>query len=177
MGINQWFCINTSGKSYPIYDSFNNNARVGTLYNRESFIYYGGEGDYMSIVFLGPDGNLKTAVIDTYRYPLEYSWCTDKSFGTATINGKKYYTFKMRSSKPVYKADASRWGTVAAGCLVATTNDDVGSTHNDWKEINYVQNTSGQWVQVTGAGYTHGFVDTGLSSASGYNSIAFYGSW
>ncbi len=177
MGINQNFCINTSGKTYPIYDVDKDGKKVGELYNRESFIEYGAEGSQVCIKFLGPDGVFKSAIIDTWQHPFNYSWCTDKPYGTAVISGKKYYTFKMRKSKSVYKADASKWGTVAAGCLVATTNADVGSSHNDWKEINYVQHTSGEWVKVNGAGYEHGYVDTGIASASGYTTIPFYGSW
>lgn len=182
MGLNQWFCINNSGKTYAVHDSENGNAKVGDLYPREAFIIYGSEGCYTSICFLGPNGGLKTVIIDTDQYPLPtYCYNTDKPYGSATITtGNKpgtYKTFYMRRSKNIYKADGTSWGTVAAGCLVATNNKNVGSSHPDWKEITYVRNTSGVWVQVDAGVNNYGFVDTGLSSASGYNSIAFYGSW
>lgn len=182
MGLNQWFCINSSGRTYPIYDSHKNNAKVGDLYPREAFVIYGSEGCFTSICFLGPNGGLQTATINTDEHPLPSYWFnTDKYYSTANITDDDktvtYKTFRMRSSKAIYKWDGTRWGTVAAGCLVATNNKNVGTEHPDWKEITYVQNTSGQWVRVDNNGRKYGFVDTGLSSASGYNSIAFYGSW
>lgn len=177
MGINLDFCINTSGQTYPIYDLEKNNTKVGELYNRESFILYGSEGTQMAIKFLGPDGVFKLATIDVWDHPLTYSLCTQKPYSRETIEGVQYYIFKMRSSKPVYKPDGTRWGTVAAGMYVATTNSDVGENHNDWKEINYVKSTSGQWVPMKEQWYSHGYVDTGIASASGYNTIPFYGSW
>ena len=181
MGLNQWFCINSSGRTYPIYDSDRNDAKVGDLYPREAFIIYGSEGCFTSICFLGPNGGLQTVIINTDEHPLPSYWFnTDKSYGTANITtGNRagtYKTFRMRSNKVIYRSDGTRWGTVSAGCLVATNNENVGSDHPDWKEITYVQNTSGQWVQVDENGSKYGFVDTGLSSASGSNSIAFYGS-
>lgn len=177
MGMNLDFCINNSGKTYSIYDIEKNNAKVGELYNRESFILLGSEGDQSAIKFLGPNGVFTSAIIDTWTHPLTYCYCTDKPYSRESIKGKVYYIFKMRSSKPVYKPDATRWGTVAAGMYVATLNSDVGDNHNDWKEINFVKSTSGTWVEVRGTGYTHGYVDTGISKASAYNKIPFYGSW
>lgn len=46
----------------------------------------------------------------------------------------------------------------------------------DWKAINYVETASG-WQQVKTSKYSYGFVDTGLSQASGADKIAMYGSW
>ena len=92
-------------------------------------------------------------------------------------DGKQYNTFLMRKTKNVYKADGSFWGTVASGKRVASNNSNVGSTHIDWKEINYVERTDGTWVKVNGAGVECGYVDTGISTASGYSTIPFYGSW
>lgn len=182
MGINRWFCINSSGRTYGIYDVDRNGAKVGDLYPREAFIVYGSEGCLTSICFLGPNGGLQYAIVNTDTHPLPSFWFnTDKAYGTANItNGNRpgiYKTFMMRSSKVIYRSDGTRWGTVAAGRLVATNNKNVGSDHPYWKEITYVQNTAGQWVQVDESGSEYGFVDTGLSSASGHNSIAFYGSW
>ena len=49
MGINRWFCINSSGRTYGIYDVDRNGAKVGDLYPREAFIVYGSEGCLTSI--------------------------------------------------------------------------------------------------------------------------------
>lgn len=174
------FCINTSGRTYPVYDTSNGGSvKVGDLYNREAFVIYGGEGCYLCIKFLDPNGNFRTAVIDTYTHPLEYSSCLDKPYSETRINNssKIYSTFLMRRSMPIYNPNGTRWGTVAAGCLVATLTPTVGENHNDWKEISYVQNSSGNWVKVTDGTYSHGFVDTGIASASGHTTIPFYGSW
>lgn len=181
MGLNKSFCINASGSTYPVYNS-ETGKKVGELYPREAYINYGSEGCYTTICFLGPSGGLQTVIVDTDAHPLPVSWFnTDKPYGSAVITTgglpRTYKTFYMRRSKVIYKADGTRWGTVAAGCLVATNNKYVGSQHPDWKEITYVKNTSGEWIHIDQSGDECGFVDTGLSSASGYNSIAFYGSW
>ena len=80
----------------------------------------------------------------------------------------------MRQTKNAYTANASFWTTIPAGSLVATNEATVGDTHSDWKLINYVRQSNGNWIDVPG-GYV--FVDTGISVGSGYNGIAFYGSW
>lgn len=176
-----WFCINKSGSNYPIYDynvTTQKFTRVGTLYNREAFVFLGGDNfDY--IKFLASDGTLKTACIDPVKYPVPYAFCTDYPYSREVINGTEYCIFKMRQSKNIYDAAGNYWGKVAAGMYVATNSDAVGGSENNkhLKLINYVKSTSGQWVAVTGAGMNHGFVDSGLKSASGYSSIAFYGSW
>ena len=81
----------------------------------------------------------------------------------------------MRQSKNVYLPDASYWKTIPAGTLVATNEDTMGATHSDWKYIDYIRNSSGKWEGTPGN--NGAFVDTGISVGSGYNSIAFYGSW
>lgn len=178
MGICNWFLINKGG-TYPIYDVKQNYKKVGTLYDREAFILHGGD-EYEGISFLGSDGTIKTATIDPYRYPMPgstYHYCTDYPYSTENINGTTYKVFKMRRTMNVYKGSGAKWGTVAAGMYVATNSPDVGENHPTWKLINYVKSTNGNWVKVEGDGYGHGFVDTGLSIASGYASIPFYGSW
>jgi hypothetical protein len=107
-----------------------------------------------------------------------YKTCLDYPYGTATINGVEYKTFIMRQTKNIYKKDGTYWGKVAANMLVATDTATVGLEHNNWKEIKYVQQSPNRnWVKVDEEGAGYGFVDTGLSSASGYSKIAFYGSW
>lgn len=175
MGFYLEFCYNSSGKSYPVYDI--DKGLVGTLYNRESYILYGGEGCLDGIYFLGPEGYLKQATINTAEHPIEYTNCTDKPYGRVIIDGVNYYTFIMRKSKKIYKGDGTLWGTIGANKLVATNNPTVGSNHIDWKEISYMQDSNNTWIKVTGAGYNHGFVDTGIATASGHTVIPFYGSW
>lgn len=186
MGMFQQFCINKSGKTCPVYDAFDNNKYKGEIYNREAFILWGGEGDKFSIGFLGPNGytgatlNLYESVENDILNPLfsGHATCIDYPYGTANIDGKNYYTFIMRKAEPIYHGDGTKWGSVAQNMLVATNNANIGSTHETWKEINYVmRSTDRQWIKVDGHGYNHGFVDTGLSTASGYSKIPFYGSW
>ena len=169
------FSINKSGASYPVYDV--SKGRVGTLNNREAFIYNSGEGWIESINFLSPSGFIE-ANINTDLHPLpNFATCLEYPHSVETINGVSYKIFKMRKKMPIYRGDATLWGYVAAGMYVATNSEKVGTNHPTWKLINYVKSTAGEWVRVQGAGYNHGFVDTGLNSASGYGSIAFYGSW
>ena len=168
------FCINKSGNSYPIYNV--SNQRVGTLYNREASVYLGDEGSRSEIAFLNSSGNIQTVEIDTYDHPIPaktFTLCTDYPYSRETINGVNYYIFKMRETKNVYNANGNYWGRVAAGMFVATTNAKVHSNNLYWKEINYVKSTAGNWVQVG----NHGYVDTGFNRYSGYERMAFYGSW
>lgn len=165
--------INKTGKAIPIYD-VDKQKQVGTLNNREAFVYDDGEsGTYL--LFLSPSGFIHANLgID---YELDYALATEYPYGEELINGTYYKTFIMRKTQNIYKGDGSYWGKVAAGCLVATNSDKMGMDHPTWKLINYVKNTSGNWVKVDGAGYNHGFVDTGINVSSGYKTIAFYGSW
>lgn len=170
------FAINKSGKSIPIYD-VDKKRQVGTLNNREAYIYDDGESGHY-LWFLSPSGFIQANIGN--ENDLDYNQCAsclDYPYGEAVIDGKSYRTFIMRKTMNVYKGDGTKWGSVAAGCLVATNSDKVGMDHPTWKLINYVQSTKGQWVKVDGAGYNHGFVDTGINVSSGYSKIAFYGSW
>ncbi len=174
-----WFCINKSGSNYPIYD-YNvvtqKFTRVGTLYNREAFIFLGGD-NFDFIMFLASDGTLKTACIDPVKYPVPMSLCTEYPYSVENIEGHPYKIFKMRKTEPIYKANGDYWGDVAAGMYVATDNDEVGDTKQYLKLIRYVKSTSGKWVRVDESGSKYGYVDTGLRTASGYSTIPFYGSW
>lgn len=182
------FCINKTNSVYKIYDIMKNNALVGKINPRESYVIQGGEGDILTINFLDANGKFQIAAIDNYNHPLpgnnaEYGYptgstCLSYPRGTAQMkDGIVYKTFIMRSSQIIYKGDGTKWGSVAAGCLVATNSFAVGESYPNRKLINYVQRSDGQWFKVEGAGYGHGFVDTGIRSASSYSKIAFYGSW
>ena len=171
-------CINKSGSVYPVYDMFKNYAHVGDIMNREAFVRRSGDSGLISIDFLGPTGSYINASINTNKYPCGpkfESRCTSYPYGTANIGGRTYKTFYMRQSKNVYLPDASYWKTIPAGTLVATNEDTMGATHSDWKYIDDIRNSSGKWEGTPGN--NGAFVDTGISVGSGYNSIAFYGSW
>lgn len=180
-------CINKTNSTYIIYDTEKNNQQVGKLNPREAYVVEGGGGDYLGISFLNSNGVWSYAMINSYEHPLPgqgpgdgypyTSTCIYYPYGSATIDGTTYKTFKMRSTQKVYRGDGSSWGSVAGGCLVATNSDSVGADNSYLKLINYVQSTAGKWVKVQGAGYSHGFVDTGIRKASGYSKIPFYGSW
>lgn len=179
MGVFRWFMINKSGQSYPVYDI--EKGRVGTIYNREAYNWLGAEGCHVYIAFLSPSGSIINVTIDEDQHPFPdgfFTFCTDYPYGEETIDGTLYKTFKMRQRKNIYTGAGNYWGAVAANMLVATNAVETGLDHWDWKLINYVKrSTDGKWIKVNGDGYEHGFVDTGLSSASTYNTIPFYGSW
>lgn len=173
------FCINKSGKSIPVYSDINKTRVIGSIYDREAFGFnanWGGDYYYFNIVFLNSNGSLASGfLIDPPKNSVVS--CTKYPYGSATINKVKYKTFKMRKLRNVYKADGTKWGAVAANCRVACSSDVSGTSHPDWKCIEYVESSKGGWVKVTGNGSNYGFVDTGLSVASGHNSIPMYGSW
>lgn len=166
------FCIN-KGAKFTLKDRYTG-AVVGSLNPRESFVYMYDDGEG-SIGFLASDGTFKTVAANMNG--LTMYTCIDFPYSIEVIDGTEYYIFKMRKSASVYRGDGSKWGTVAANMFVATTNATMGESHKTWKMINYVKSTSGAWVKVQGNGYSHGFVDTGLTSASGYSVVHFYGSW
>jgi hypothetical protein len=173
------FCINKSGQNIPIYSATNQATQIGTIYNREAFGYdknWGGDGYFCHILFKNSSGSLSYGfIIDPPNNAI--AKCTDYPYGTAPIHGQQYITFLMRSSRNVYTVGGTNWGTVAANRRVACINATAGDRHPDWKSIYYVENTRGQWIPVTGDGANYGFVDSGLSVASGYGSIPMYGSW
>ncbi len=171
------FCVNKSGLNIPVYnDSPDPITQIGKLYNRESFVFVGSEGGHYYIRFLNSSGVLTEGLlIDPVNNVL--SSCTDYPYGTMTIGITNYYTFIMRREANVYTAAGDYWGKVAANRRVACRSALAGDNHYDWKAINYVESSSGEWVPVTGAGVEYGFVDTGLASGSSYSDINMYGSW
>lgn len=172
-GVLTYFMIQKGGNA-PIKNRRTGQV-LGTLYNREACLYYFDDGDG-TLGYLASDGTFKTYVQADFNL-LDLKECIDYPYAIENIDGREYYIFLIRKTSTVYKADGTVWGTVAGGSFVATTNSDMGETHKTWKEINYVKSTSGQWVKVEGAGYSHGFVPTGIENASGYQNISFYGSW
>lgn len=170
------FAINKSGKALPVYD-VDKGKQVGIINNREAFVYDGGEsGQYL--YFLSPTGFIQANIgLERDLEYDEFASCLNYPYSEEVIDGTSYKIFKMRKTKKIYKGDGSEWGTVAAGMFVATNSDKIGINNPTWKLINYVKNTSSKWIKVSGAGYEHGFVDTGLDTSSGYGTVAFYGSW
>lgn len=182
------FCINMSGKSIPVYDragwpDLEGSKKIGTIYNQEAFGLnwdWGGDGVFNNIVFRNSSGNLSGGfIIVGEDFPnAVFTPCTDYPYGTAVINGVSYKTFKFRRSETVYTAAGNKWGAVASGMRVACRTDLAGSSHPEWKGINYVERSSdGKWIQVTGDGYQYGFVNTGLEDGSTPSTISMYGTW
>lgn len=180
MAVMNFFCINKSGQAYEVHDMDQNDKVVGKINNREAFVVAQDESDLISIKFLHSNGEFKETFIHLGRYPMPdgmITLCELYPYCEEYIDGSLYQIYKMRKTKNVYTAAANYWGQVAAGMYVASNNSKVGETHGNWKMINYVKSTRGDWVRVTGDGVQYGFVDTGLATASGYSVIPFYGSW
>ncbi|MBQ9199039.1 MAG: hypothetical protein IJ141_02545 [Lachnospiraceae bacterium] len=177
MAISTRFLINKSNSVVTVYKDISGSATVGQLLKREAYAMYGYEGDIISIKFLGPNGGLISGFL---RNPPSgtVTSCTNYPYGTLNKDGKIYYTFYMRSSKQVYTQtntgkQLNHWGSVAAGRRVACLTDAACQDKLEYKAINYVESTSGQWVKVD----NYGYVDTGLASSSSYSGIAMYGNW
>ena len=177
--MSNYFCINKSGQNVPVYSDTNKSTQVGTIYNREAFGYdrnWGGDDYFCHIIFRKSNGSLSYGfIIDPPNNSIMD--CTDYPYGTVNIDGKQYKTFLMRSSRNVCTVGGTKWGAVGANCRVACISAMAGDSHPEWKGINYVESTKGGWVKVTGDEASYGFVDPGLSVASGYSSIPMYGSW
>ena len=177
--MSNYFCINKSGIKIPVYSDTNKTTQIGSIYDREAYGYnanWGGDGYFCNIAFRRADGKISGGfIIDPPNGSM--TDCTDYPYGTDKIGGITYNTFLMRNSRNVYKTDGTLWGSVAANRRVACLTAMSGDSNPHWKGINYVENSSGQWIPVTGNGSNYGFVDTGLEIASGYKSIPMYGSW
>lgn len=173
------FCVNKSGVSMPVYSATDGQTRIGTIYNREAFGYnrnWGGDDYFCNIVFRNSSGNLQRGfLINPPSGGLSY--CTSYPYGTVNINGTTYTKFYMRRTQNIYSPSAAFWGNVSVGKCVACLDSVSGDSHPEWKKIYYVQNSSGNWVRVSGTGYTYGFLDTGLSTGSLYSEIPMYGNW
>lgn len=175
--------INKTGKYHPVYSVSNSTEQIGTIYPNEAFIDYGSESLWHAIYFKDSSGNIREGMImdqntDTWTSNgLCETPCSDYPYGTATINGKKYKTYKMKKTKNIYTSSGNYWGGVAAGMLVATNSATTGLNHPTWKAIDYVKSTSGNWVQVDSNGSGYGFVDFDLEEGSMPSNINFYGSW
>lgn len=178
--------INTSGKKVPVYsvDSCryepSKQVQIGYLNPREAYVFDSTDGNhYLFIYFLDGNGRFTRGVIydptgDTYS--LTPAWFYQ--YGSVKLDGNTYRTYYMRKTMPVYYADGRKWGSVAAGSLVATNGFcNCGEEHPNWVAIDYVKGTDGNWYRV---GYTsdkYGFVDTGITTNSLASGIAFYGNW
>lgn len=171
--------VNKSGSTINVYDTFSGSNRkvVGQLLKNEVFVIYGSEGSLYSIRFKGPSGSLISGCINDSTDVPNDNWAENiyyYPFGTETINGRTYRTFKFRRSATILKANGSNWGTVASGMLVATTNGTVGQSNNGHKHINYVkQSGTNAWVEVSGGG----FVDMGFSHGSSGSNMSMYGTY
>lgn len=172
--MNKYLCINKSGESIPVYDYDGN--QIGEIYSDEAYISLGGEGGLWYIDFLSNSG-FKSGEVHNAPDAF-FIYCTDYPYGEEQIDGSNYYTFYMRSSKSVYDANGAYWGKVAANQRVACMTALCGDSKHYLKAINYVERTDGTWVRViTDDDHKYGYVDTGIRSASGWDKIAFYGSW
>ncbi len=180
-------CVNKTGRSLPVYRCYGGDEQIGTIYNKEAFVYLpsvGGDGVFDTIYFMGSNGQLKYGQLHLTSDGDELGAepCIEYPYDHDYIDGKEYKTFKFRRKANVYNKDATYWGAVAGGCRVAFLDDDYdnGDTHLDWKLIRYVERTDGQCIPIVEGVSTrsnYGYVDTGLSRGSNPNVISMYGSW
>ena len=171
------FAINKFGHSINVYSDYAHKNKVGTIGNREAFVILGAESE-LYIQFRGPNLQIAEGILDSTGHEFDsVAILTDYPYGSATINGTKYKTYKMQRTMNVYTATGRYWGKVAGGMLVATNSPLCGESHPTWKAVDYVKSTAGKWVKVDGDGYDHGFVDFDLGNGSMPSNIALYGSW
>ena len=165
------FAVNKSGSAIKVTNSPTDGTQIGKIYPREVCLMNDGEQPYY-IKFRNSSGNIQDGNMSHDPNWPNVVPLSEVPYGR---NGSSY-VFKMRRTMNVYKVDGSYWGKVAAGMLIETDEVSCGDTHKDWMVVNYVLSTKGYWVKVDGAGYDHGFVDTGFGSASMYDSWAIQGS-
>jgi len=170
-----YFVINKSSVKVPVYDIYPGGTVIGHLWPREAFGLTSYTYEFPGVRFRDGSGVVRDGVVDGLSAPdLWHEPCTDYPYGTAPIGGITYFTFMFRRQESIYRPDASYWGSVAAGRRVACQNETSGTTHPEWKLINYVESSSGGWVLVAG---NYGFVNTGLEDGSTPTTISMYGTW
>lgn len=108
-----YMAINKSGKNLPIFSgwpSVDKGNQIGTIYNREVFIY-GDTEDGVEVYFRNSSGRIVQGFYyatdangnDLFSSNAEamkaLSSCIDYPFSTVTIGGTEYYTFKFRRDR------------------------------------------------------------------------------
>lgn len=176
-----YLAVNKSGSSISVYKQNQaSSEKIGTIYPNEAFACF---GDVMAngkvgvgILFLNSSGNLVYGGIPSQEQKYR-RYVKDYPYGSVTISGKKYDTYKMRRVENIYTRNGNYWGQVAAGSLVVVDTWTLGDTHPNWCKITHVQKSNGTWQKVTGEGYDYGFLDYGLDHGSYNNNISMYGTW
>ncbi|OQP07535.1 hypothetical protein B1690_03125 [Geobacillus sp. 46C-IIa] len=173
--------INMSGKQLPVYDMDLN--RIGTIYPYELFgLNYraGGDGYAFFIVFRNSSGILirDGMLIEPPAGALENAYKSKYRYGTVTIGGRTYSTFKMKRTENLYSVSGRKIGQVAAGQYVATVDDpSSGDTNPHWLQVYYARGTDGRWDSLAADGASYGFVNIGLEDGSMYNTVSCDGLW
>lgn len=172
----EWFAVNKSSQTIDVWD-MTGSSIIGHLYQREAFgRKYVGSG-YRQVRFRDGSGNVRDGLVFNTDY-LPSSWetpCTNYPYGTVTLDGQTYYTFMFRRDENIYKPDGTYWGLVLAGKRVACLDATSGSSHPEWKCIQWYESSRG-WATVCND-YGYGFVDTGLDHGSMPDTISMYGTW
>ena len=176
------FCVNKSGKSIPIYaGTSTGTAKIGNLMPREACGYFrdwGGDGVICKVRFLSTSGLRIGYIIDPPVNGLMP--CSEYAYGTKDLGGTRYLTLVCRRALNVYNPDGSpskQYSQVPAGCRVAFKTALSGSSHPEWKGVNYIEISKENWKRLNPSSGGYGFVDTGLDKASGYAKVPMYGSW
>ena len=160
--------VNLSGNNVPVYHGADW-SKIGDIVPNEVYIHDGGEGSLVGVHFLSPSGFTGGIVREFYG-----NFLTDYPYGYATINGVQYKTFKMRNTAELYDKNGNVVGSVAAGKRVAfRINENItGQSMNYLFAIVYAEKRAADntWDRVDDIN-DYGFVDTGLRSASGLDSI------
>lgn len=172
--------INMSGKQLPVYDMYK--SRIGTIYPRELFgVNYreGGDGVAVFIVFRSSNGTIRDGMlIEPPSSALENAYKSKYRYGTVTLGGKTYYTFKMKRTENLYSVSGRKIGQVAAGQYVATVaTPGSGDRNPHWLQVYYARSTSGKWDSLAADGASYGFVNIGLEDGSMYNTVSCDGLW
>ena len=177
--------INMSGQSIPVYrlDPYGSGkTRIGTIYPRELYgLNYLAGGDFVifDVLFRNASGSLQWGtIIEPPESARENAYLAKYSYGRVTLNGKRYYTFKMTRSENLYSVSGRKIGTVAAGQYVATIADpSSGDSNPHWLQVYYARSTNGRWDSLAADGASYGFVNVGLEDGSMYNTISCDGLW
>lgn len=183
------FCINKSGKNVEVWSGPGSGSVIGVIYPNECFnyvsrwagsdAYYPAACDY--VLYRTSNGTLRNGYIMNNGDGAETS-VLNYSYPTVTVGGVAYKCLKTRTALKVYSNSGTFIGTCPSGARVLTNNTQPGATMNQIISAKYYEtgyNTGlFQPIYSNGSsGTVGGFIDSGLSLGSMYNTVGLYGNW
>lgn len=180
------YCINTSGRTVPVYSDNTLTQQIGSIYPYECFAFTSRwEGSHAFY----PDA-VDQVYFRTSSGTCSYGWILntgageetsflDYSFGTIRVENTSFKILKSRSARSCYDASGTWTATCPAGARILTNDTTPGQSHPYRMAAMFYETgvNTGVFRSVSGNGISHGFIESGLASGSLSTAIGIYGNW